>query len=35
MEGYEVKKLESVLNTADIFTSATGDKDIIMASHMA
>jgi len=35
MEGYEVKKLESVIKTADIFVTATGNKDIIMASDMA
>lgn len=35
MEGYEVKRLESVLPTADIFVTATGNKDIIMAHHMA
>jgi adenosylhomocysteinase len=35
MEGYEVKKIESVLNTADIYVSATGNKGIIMAHHMA
>jgi adenosylhomocysteinase len=35
MEGLEVKRLESVLKTADIFVTATGNKDIIMAHHMA
>ena len=35
MEGFEVKKLENVVSTADIFVTATGNKDIIMASHMA
>jgi adenosylhomocysteinase len=35
MEGYEVKRLESVISTADIFVTATGNKDIIMAKHMA
>ena len=35
MEGYEVKKLDSVLGTADIFVTATGNKGIIMAHHMA
>jgi adenosylhomocysteinase len=35
MEGYEVKKIETVIKIADIFVSATGNKDIIMASHMA
>jgi len=35
MEGYEVKRIESVVHTADIFITATGNKDIIMAKHMA
>ena len=35
MEGFEVKKLESVVADADIFVTATGNKGIIMASHMA
>lgn len=35
MEGYEVKRLESVLETADIYVTATGNKGIIMAHHMA
>lgn len=35
MEGFEVKKLESVLHTADIFITTTGNKGIIMAHHMA
>merc|ERR1712100_220977 len=35
MEGYEVKKLSSVVSTADIFVTATGNKGIIMASDMA
>ena len=35
MEGLEVKRLESVLKEADIFVTATGNKDIIMVSHMA
>lgn len=35
MEGYEVKKLESVLKDADIYVSSTGNKGIIMAEHMA
>merc|ERR1712153_167756 len=35
MEGLQVKKLESVLKTADIFITATGNKGIIMATHMA
>ncbi|WP_146068976.1 adenosylhomocysteinase, partial [Arthrobacter sp. ZGTC131] len=35
MDGYQVAKLESVLDQGDIFITATGNKDIIMASHMA
>jgi adenosylhomocysteinase len=34
MEGFEVKTLESVIDTADIFITATGNKDIISAEHM-
>jgi adenosylhomocysteinase len=35
MEGYEVKTLEDVVETADIFITATGNRDIITADHMA
>jgi adenosylhomocysteinase len=35
MEGYEVKTLEDVLEEADIFVTATGNKDIITADHMS
>ena len=35
MEGYDVKTLEDVIETADVFITATGNKDIIMASDMA
>lgn len=35
MEGLEVKRLSSVVNTADIFVTATGNHKIIMASDMA
>src|SRR4029077_7022005 len=35
MEGYDVKQLESVLEKADIFISATGNKDVITAEHMS
>jgi adenosylhomocysteinase len=35
MEGYEVKALEDVLEDADIFITATGNKDIITAADMA
>jgi len=34
MEGYEVKTIEDVLEEADIFVTATGNKDIITAEHM-
>jgi len=34
MQGYEVKTLEDVVETADIFITATGNKDIITADHM-
>jgi len=35
MEGYEVKKLSTVVSTADIFVTATGNFNIIMAGSMA
>jgi adenosylhomocysteinase len=35
MEGYEVKTLEDVVGTADIFITATGNKDIVTADQMA
>jgi adenosylhomocysteinase len=35
MEGYEVKRIESVLKDADIYVTCTGNKGIIMVSHMA
>jgi len=35
MEGYTVAPLEDVLTTADVFITTTGNKDIIMAAHMA
>ncbi len=34
MEGYRVVKLESVVDQMDIFITATGNKNIIMAKHM-
>jgi len=34
MEGYYVVRLEDVVHEADIFVTATGNKDIIMLSHM-
>jgi adenosylhomocysteinase len=35
MEGYQVVRLEDVIDTADIFITTTGNKDIITAEHMA
>jgi adenosylhomocysteinase len=35
MDGYQVTTLEDVVETADIFVSATGNRDIIRAEHMA
>jgi adenosylhomocysteinase len=35
MEGYEVRPLEDVLETADLFVTATGNCGIITADHMA
>jgi len=35
MEGYQVTTLESVVETADIFITATGNKGIITAADMA
>ncbi len=35
MEGLDVKRLESTLKDHDIFITSTGNKDIIMAHHMA
>ena len=32
MEGYEVRTLEEVVETADIFITATGNKDMITPS---
>lgn len=34
MEGYEVKKIENVLDKGDIFVTATGNKDVITTDHM-
>jgi adenosylhomocysteinase len=34
MHGYQVATLEDVVETADIFITATGNKDIITAEHM-
>ena len=35
MEGYQVSTIDEVLETADIFITTTGNKDIITAEHMA
>ncbi len=34
MEGYEVVRLDDVVGQADIFVTATGNRDIITAGHM-
>src|SRR4029077_10100491 len=34
MEGYEVRTLDEVVESADIFVTATGNKDIITVDHM-
>jgi adenosylhomocysteinase len=33
MDGFEVKKLDTVLATADIVITTTGNKDIVLGSH--
>ena len=35
MEGFEVDRLESVVGAGDIFITATGNRDVILAGHMA
>ena len=35
MEGFQVLTLDDVVETADIFVTTTGNKDIITAAHMA
>ena len=35
MQGYEVKTLQDVIDTADIFITTTGNKDIITAEDMS
>src|SRR5436305_590803 len=35
MEGYTVLPLEDVVDSADVFVTATGCKDVITAAHMA
>ncbi len=34
MEGYQVARLEDVVETADIFVTATGNRSVITAAHM-
>ena len=34
MDGYQVATVEDVVATADIFITATGDRDVITADHM-
>ena len=34
MEGYEVRTIEDALPTADIYVTATGNKDVITVEHM-
>ncbi len=34
MDGYDVKTLEEVVGSADIFVTATGNKDVITVDHM-
>ena len=34
MEGYEVTTMEDAIGRADIFVTATGNKDVITADHM-
>jgi len=35
MEGYQVATLDDVIETADVFITATGNRDVITAGHMA
>jgi adenosylhomocysteinase len=35
MDGYQVARLEDVVDTADIFITSTGNKDVITAADMA
>ncbi|HNC15824.1 MAG TPA: adenosylhomocysteinase, partial [Solirubrobacterales bacterium] len=35
MQGYEIRRLDDVVDSADIFITTTGNKDIITADHMA
>jgi adenosylhomocysteinase len=35
MDGYDVKRLETVLDQADIVITTTGNKDVVTVEHMA
>ena len=35
MEGFQVSTVEDVVSTADVFITATGNKDVITTSHMS
>ena len=35
MEGYQVLPIEDVVETADVFVTTTGNKDVITAEHMS
>src|ERR1700755_1723003 len=35
MEGYEVRRLDDIVDSADIFVTTTGNKDIITLDHMS
>src|ERR1700685_849544 len=35
MDGYQVSTLDDVVGTADIFVTATGNRDVITAEHMS
>jgi adenosylhomocysteinase len=35
MEGYQVTTIENIIGEADIFVSATGNKNVITAEHMS
>src|SRR5260370_12902369 len=35
MDGYQVATLDDVIGTADIFVTATGNRDVITAGHMS
>jgi adenosylhomocysteinase len=35
MDGYQVARLEDVVGTADIFVTATGNRDVLTAGHMS